>query len=63
MPKVTITLDDETQFFVEEIRKLSTDALRAKPDAEQVLLAALKLGLRKDVATLRRATTLQQRWV
>ena len=61
--RITLTLDDETQALVEQVRRLSNDALHVKRrDSDQIIAAALKLGLRRDLSTLRRVASLTQRW-
>jgi len=61
--KISITLDDEAQAAIAEILHLSGEGLTPqKLSAEKIVQAALRPGLRKDLATLRRAATLSKRW-
>jgi hypothetical protein len=61
--KISITLDDEAEAALEAIRRLSGAALIHQiPATQKIVQRALRQGLRRDLATMRRAATLSKRW-
>ena len=64
MPKnINVVLDDEQQGILEEIARLYRQTLKGNaPAAAEILQAAINTGLRRDLATLRRAASLTGRF-